>query len=286
MSDVTLLAAFAAGTLALLSPCSALLVPSFFAYAFNTRTALLGRTALFTVGLAAVLVPLGMGSSAASSLVYGHRATVITVAGWTIVALGVLQLLGRSFALPFAARLQARSAGLDVRSGALPTIALGAVFGLAGFCSGPVLGAILTVAATEPVPARGGMLLAVYALGMAVPLFLLAALWDRFDLGRRGWLRGRTVQLGPLRTHTSSLLSGSLFVVVGVLLLRSDGLVGLPGLFGDTTDLELDLQARLGEWLGAVPDWVVPAVLCLAALLWAWRSGGGADVEDDVDVSR
>ncbi|MCQ3971328.1 cytochrome c biogenesis protein CcdA, partial [Klebsiella pneumoniae] len=71
MTDITLLAAFAAGVLALLSPCSALLLPSFFAYAFNTRTQLLGRTALFALGLGIVLVPLGMGSSAASSLVYG-----------------------------------------------------------------------------------------------------------------------------------------------------------------------------------------------------------------------
>ena len=45
MSEVGLLAAFAAGVLALLSPCSALLLPSFFAYAFATRIALVLRTA-------------------------------------------------------------------------------------------------------------------------------------------------------------------------------------------------------------------------------------------------
>ena len=37
----------------------------------------------------------------------------------------------------------------------------------------------------------GGVLLVVYALGMAAPMFVLALLWDRFDLGRRRWLRGR-----------------------------------------------------------------------------------------------
>lgn len=273
MSEVTLLAAFAAGTLALLSPCSALLVPSFFAYAFGTRTALLGRTALFALGLAAVLVPLGMGSSAASSLVYGNRQTMITVAGWAIIALGVLQLLGKGFTLPFVGRLQARTAGIDARAGALPTIALGAVYGLAGFCSGPVLGAILTVAATEEAPARGGMLLAVYALGMAAPLFVLAALWDRFDLGRRQWLRGRPVRLGPVRTHTTSLLSGTLFVVIGVLFLSSEGMVGLTGVFGDTTDLEFDAQAWISDRLAVVPDWSVPALIAVVAAVVALRRG-------------
>lgn len=287
MNEVTLLTAFAAGTLALLSPCSALLVPSFFAYAFGSRTALLGRTALFALGLAAVLVPLGMGSSVASSLVYAHRETVIAVAGWAIVALGVLQLLGRGFTLPFADRLQARTADLDVRTGALPTVALGSIYGLAGFCSGPVLGAILAVAATEEVPLRGGLLLAVYALGMAVPLFVLAALWDRFDLGRRRWLRGRPLRFGPVRTHTTSVVSGALFVVVGVVFLRSDGMVGLGGIFGDTTDLEFDLQARLTDWLGTVPDWSVPAAIALGASWWAWRRARplpAPDEQGDGDV--
>ena len=73
MSDLGLLAAFAGGVLALLSPCSALLVPSFFAYAFSRPTQLLGRTAVFYLGLCLTLVALGVGSSLVSSLFYGHR---------------------------------------------------------------------------------------------------------------------------------------------------------------------------------------------------------------------
>lgn len=288
MTDITLLTAFAAGVLALLSPCSALLVPSFFAYAFNTRTELLGRTALFALGLGAVLVPLGVGSSVASSLVYGHRPTMIAAAGWTIIGLGVLQALGRGFTVPFANRLHDRTSQLDVRSGALPTVTLGAIYGLAGFCSGPALGGILTVAATEAVPARGGVLLGVYALGTAMPLFALAVLWDRFELGRRRWLRGRAVRIGPLRTHTTSLASGTLFVVIGALFLRSDGLVGVTGLFGDTTDLEFDLQVELSRWLGGVPDWVVPAAVAVGTAVWAWRRGQpspAGEVDDDPELT-
>ena len=103
MTEVGLLAAFAAGVLALLSPCSALLLPSFFAYAFASRSALLLRTAALYGGLLLTLVPLGTGASAASSFFYGHRSLLITVAGWSIIALGMMQILGRSFAMPFAA---------------------------------------------------------------------------------------------------------------------------------------------------------------------------------------
>ncbi len=59
MSDPGVLVAFLGGLLALLSPCSALLLPAFFAYSFTSRTRLLGRTALFYAGLCLTLVPLG-----------------------------------------------------------------------------------------------------------------------------------------------------------------------------------------------------------------------------------
>lgn len=276
MSEVGLLAAVAAGVLSLLSPCSALLLPSFFAYAFTSRTTLLLRTAAFYVGLVVTLVPLGIGASAASTLFYGHRQVLIAVAGWSIIAMGVLLLLGRGFALPFSARLQAlASRKTSPRSGLMSTVLLGAVYGLAGFCSGPVLGAILTMAATQDTPVHGGLLLAAYALGMAAPLFVLAALWDRFELGRRPALRGRMVRIGPLTVHSTSLVSGSLLVAIGVLFLRFDGTAGITGLLGlgDTTDLEFTLQQKAADLLGGIPAWAMTGLLAVAAALWAVRRG-------------
>lgn len=280
MSEVTVLTAFAAGALALLSPCSALLLPSFFAYAFERRAALVSRTVVFTVGLAAVLVPLGMGSTLAARLVYGHRQTTLRVAGAVIIVLGLYQALGRGFTLPFTRRLQQVGSRVDRRGGFLSSFALGAVYGLAGFCSGPVLGAVLTMAATSGTAAAGGLLLAAYAVGMAVPLFVLALLWDRFDLGQRRWLRGREIGLGPIRTHTTSLVSGLLFVVVGAAFIAFDGMVGFAGAvgLGDTSDTEFAAQDRMTRWLGGVPGWVVPAAVAVVAALVAWRRMVPADV--------
>lgn len=274
MTDVGMLAAFAAGVLALLSPCSALLLPSFFAYAFASRSAQLARTAVFYLGLLITLVPLGVGASAASSLFYGHRQLLVAIAGWFIISLGVMQILGRSFAVPFAGRFQQVSSRVSSSgSGWLSTLVLGSVYGLAGFCSGPILGAILTMAATRETPVEGGALLAVYALGMAAPLFVLAALWDRFDLGRRRLLRGSMLTLGPISVHSTSLISGVLFVAIGVLFLRYDGTAGITGVlgFGDTTDLESSAQLRISTWLNAVPAWSFPAVVALVAGVVALR---------------
>ncbi len=272
MGEVGVLAAFAAGVLALLSPCSALLLPSFFAYAFASKRALVARTMVFYLGLLITLVPLGTGAGAASALFYGHRPLLIGIAGWMIIGFGVLILLGKGFTIPFVARLNTAVAGRE-GNGWISTLLLGAVYGLAGFCSGPVLGAILTVAATQDSPWQGGVLLAVYALGMAAPLLLLAGLWDRYDLGSRRWLRGRTVTLGRLRVHTVSLVSGLLFIAIGVIFLRYDGTAGLTGSLGvgDLTDVEFSAQQAVTEWTAAVPGWAVPALVALVAVYVAWR---------------
>ncbi len=271
MTEVNLLAALAAGTLSLLSPCSALLLPSFFAYAFASRTALMARTGMFYLGLLITLVPLGSGAAAVSSLFYGHREAIITGAGWTIIVLGLAQILGLGFSIPGVGRLQAWSQRRQSGGGGYgSTLVLGAIYGLAGFCSGPVLGAILTVAATQPNPTQGGLLLAVYALGMATPLFVLAALWDRFKLGQRGWLRGRSVSVGRLQLHTTSLVSGVLFIVIGYLFLRFDGTAGVSAWFGigDTSDLEVTAQNAVARTVADVPFWLVPlAVAVIAAVV-------------------
>lgn len=282
MTEVGLIAAFAAGVLALLSPCSALLLPSFFAYAFATRTALLARTSAFYGGLVVTLVPLGTGASGASALFYGHRSLLIAIAGWVVIGLGVLQILGRSFAMPFADRLQTWSSNQSAKNAGgtttwFSTVALGAVYGLAGFCSGPVLGAILTMAATMDSPLQGGLLLAVYALGMAAPLFVLAAVWERLRLGRRAWLRGRMLRLGPLAVHSSSLVSGLVFIVIGILFLRFDGTAAITGSFGDTTDLEFEAQRWISDVGSHVPGWVIPAGIAVLAAGYAWHRNRRAE---------
>jgi cytochrome c biogenesis protein CcdA len=262
--EVSYLAAFLGGVLSLLSPCSALLLPAFFSYAFQSRRALFVKTAVFYVGLAATLVPLGMGISVISGLVYGQRSALILVSGLVIIALGLLQILGRGFELGPLSRLAGRVRGESTGA----TLALGAVYGFAGFCSGPILGAVLTVAATSGQVFRGASLLAIYALGMAAPLFLIAALWDRFDLGRRPWLRGRELSVGRLRLHTTNLVSGIMFVLLGVVFIAYEGTSALSGLYEENGAVEIAFAAE--QWTRSfasnVPDALVLAVVLAVTL--------------------
>lgn len=250
-SGIGYFAAFLGGLLALLSPCSALLLPAFFAYSVDGRARLVARTGVFYAGLATTLVPLGAAGSLAGRLFYGHRDLLVAVGGWLIVVLGVLQILG----LGFASRRMSEAGGRIRPTTAFSVYALGLVYGLAGFCAGPILGSVLTVAALSGSPAYGGLLLAVYALGMAVPLFVLALLWDRYDLGRRRWLRGRAIRLGSLELHSTSLLSGLFFIALGTLFLVFDGTTALPGLL--SVDDSFAVEERVAALGRSVPDWAL-----------------------------
>ncbi|MFF2580859.1 cytochrome c biogenesis CcdA family protein [Streptomyces goshikiensis] len=268
MTDIGYLAALLGGLLALLSPCSALLLPAFFAYSIDSASRLLARTGIFYAGLASTLVPLGAAGSYAGRFFHSHRDALVLTGGWLIIVLGIAQILG----LGFASRRLSELSGRIRPTTALSVYALGAVYGLAGFCAGPILGSVLTVAAVSGSPVYGGLLLAVYALGMAVPLFVLALLWERFELGKRRWLRGRPLRVGRLELHTTSLLSGLFFITLGALFLVYDGASALPGLLD--VDDSYAVEQRVRSLTGAVPDWALLALVAAAAVavgLAQWR---------------
>jgi cytochrome c biogenesis protein CcdA len=107
----------------------------------------------------------------------------------------------------------------------------------------------LTVAAAGHNPPMGVALLVVFALGMVAPLFLLAAGWDRYDLGRKRWLRGRPIRLGRLCLHTTNLLAGGLLILLGASFIALQGGALLSGTYDD-----LGLSAlgyRIQDWLAS-----------------------------------
>ena len=267
-ADIGYVAALAGGVLAVFSPCGALLLPSFFAYAFDQPGRLLSRTGIFYLGLVTTLVPLGISASAATQFVRSHQEAVVGIAGAVVIVLGLLTALGGGFVLLPRRLVDRPTQGTG--PGAVYT--LGLAYGLTGFCTGPILGSILVLAAAGGQPVRGGALLAIYALGMVVPLAVLSLLWGRLGGRTRRWLRGRELRVGRLRLHTTSVVSGLVLIGVGVLLLVGGGaLVESP-------DLAL-LGARAEEWardIGArLPDEVL-ALVALALtgtwLLRRWRA--------------
>src|SRR5919201_347744 len=120
--------------------------------------------------------------------------------------LGPALLFCLSFAVMFEALLRRASTGG-------PVIA-GLAFAVAWLpCTGPTLGAILTAASTESTVGKGGVLLAFYAAGLAVPFILSALAFTRV-----------TGVFRFFRDHYTVItaVSGVILVVMGVLLFTNE----------------------------------------------------------------
>lgn len=249
------LAAVAGGLLTLLAPCSVMLLPAFFAYAFTSPRALLSRTLVFWLGLLTTLLPLGVLAGSLGALLRTHMETVTLVGGLAVVVLGLMQALAVPLPLPHPGGSSRRDAASP-----LSVYLLGALAGLAGVgCAGPILGAVLVMAGLGGSPLQAALLMALYALGMVLPLGLLALLWDALDLSSRSWLRPRPVRLLGRSTTWTELIGGSLCVALGVLMIVR-GPQGLSaGLLSSAALLEAERRIMAGA--GAVPWWLVLALV-------------------------
>lgn len=256
---IELLVAFTGGILSLLSPCSALLLPAFFAYAFPSPARLAARTAIFYAGMLTLLVPLGIGAGAIGGVLVSQRGALLTLAGVVLIVIGVVQFSRGGFEL-FAPGSASPSISAER---AASTYVLGLGFGLGGFCAGPILGGVLTIAAASGGALPGAALLAAYAAGMAAPLFLLALLWERIGSGTRGRLRGREVRILGVERHVTIVVSSAMFVVLGLVFVLLEGANPAAGLYDaiGLGDLSTSLQTAV---LGA--SRASPAVLGVAGV--------------------
>ncbi|WP_436326017.1 cytochrome c biogenesis CcdA family protein [Brevibacterium sp. FAM 27836] len=266
--DISLISAFIGGILALLSPCAALLLPAFFGSTVGAGSRLVLHGLIFYVGMLLVLIPLGIGAGTLGALFTSHRGAIVLVASVILIVLGIVQFFGFGFdpakVLPGADAARQRSAQA---TGWTKTFLLGATSGIAGVCAGPILGAVLTLAATKGSLALGGIMLAVYGAGMVVPLFIIAALWTRVGTRTRSVLRGGSVTLFGRRIPVVSMVTGILMIVIGIVFWATNGLVSAPSLVPTTTLAHA--QEWVSSWSSTTTDIIVVCVLAvLAIVLW------------------
>lgn len=269
--EISLVTAFLGGVLALLSPCGALLLPAFFASVIGQRMQLILHGGVFYLGLVVTLVPLGLGLGAVGNLLTEYRDALIVTTSIILIVLGLAQATGFGFdmskALPGAASLKQRAHN---RSGFVRTLLLSAASGVAGFCSGPILGAILTLAVAQGNTWNAGVMLAVYALGMVVPLTVLAAGWNKLSPRAMSVLRGRGFQFLGRDLHTTSVITGLLIVAVGVVFWTTNGLVSAPSLL--PTGVQRGLQSYSGVLANPLIDALLLAgVVIVVITVWAVR---------------
>ena len=208
--------------LSFLSPCVLPLVPPYLTFIAGTTiedvaTEKVGRArrdiffaaVLFVAGFSTVFVALGATASFFGQALRAHIATLSLLAGFAIIAMG-LHFLG-----VFRLNLLYREKRLEVQKplGLWGAYVMGLAFAFGWTpCIGPILAAILAIAASEATAVRGAGLLAIYSLGLGIPFLLAAAALGPF--------------LGFLKRFKAHF--GAVERVVGVLLIAT-GIAFLTG---------------------------------------------------------
>ena len=186
MPNVTIVAALVAGMLSFLSPCVLPLVPPYLVYLTGAslerladaeaeprvRRETITAAILFVLGFSTVFVALGASASVIGAVLRAYSGTLAIVAGVGIIIMG-LHFLGLT---PIAWLMREKRFTVAKPVGLWGAYLMGLAFAMGWTpCIGPILAAILAVAASQATVAKGAGMLAIYSLGLGIP-FLIAAL--------------------------------------------------------------------------------------------------------------
>lgn len=223
-TNVSLLAAFVAGVLSISSPCVLPLLPIYLAHIAGVsvgesqqtaRPVVMRNAFAYVLGFSLVFIAFGAAFGAAGALAGSldffstNREWLVRIGGMLLVVLGLHQI--GVFRIPFLYR----GAHLSLDGGSPGTIGSSFIIGVgfgAGWspCMGPILGAILTMAAGQGSIDRAVLLLTIYAAGLAVP-FLAAAM----AIGSLP----RVLRHINKHLHLVTTMSGAVMLGVGVIMI-------------------------------------------------------------------
>src|SRR3989338_446592 len=247
---------------ALFAPCCiTVLLPSYLASAFREKKHILKMTFIFFAGIAVILVPIGLGAAWLARIFQGWHQQMYIIGGLLMIVLAVLSVLGKGLALiPMARRLKPKVDPTHPKS----VFLLGMFSGAATSCCAPVLAGAVTLAVLSGGFWQALVVTFVYVFGMTFPLFITAYFYDKFKLAETNFIKGKLWEVNifskTLFVHSTNLLAGVVFLLMGIVLLWL-GLNG-GGYWGPS------YQVKIGQALNAWSFKIVSMAQQFPELLW------------------
>jgi cytochrome c-type biogenesis protein len=183
--ELNILTAFLAGLVSFVSPCVLPLIPSYLSFLTGTsledlkaqdtasaKGRVLAHALAFVAGFTLIFVCIGLSASAIGAVFANNKDVVARIGGVIIIVLG-LNMMG-VFKIP--ALMMDKRLHLQPRKQSLAISFLVGIGFAAGWspCIGPILSAIILLAANEKIP-QATFLLFVYSMGLAIPFLITAA---------------------------------------------------------------------------------------------------------------
>ena len=271
----TILAAFLSGAVAFFAPCCiTFLLPAYFAFVVKEKKQILKMTLVFALGLATVLIPIGLGLAGLGQFASQFHTEIFIAGGLFMLLLGIFTLLGKSLVMPF----KTDSPNLK-KIDALSIYQLGLFSGFASSCCLPVLAGVLTLSLISASFIQAFLLGWAYVLGMVVPLVVLALLWEKYNLAEHPIMKGRTFTMHifgkKIGLHSTSVFSGAILSLIGLLTLVAAFTHNITATSNEQIQLSMWLQGTQNAILRAaqiIPDWFFLAVLVIITLFLAKKA--------------
>jgi cytochrome c-type biogenesis protein len=214
--SITFLTALGAGVLSFLSPCILPLVPVYLANIAGSsvltpdladRRPVLFHTISFIVGFSLVFVALGASLGLLGAAV--PQEVLEKVGGALLITFGIFLVAATK--VPWLNYEKRLDFGKAKGAGYLRSLLIGVVFSLGWIpCVGPILGGILTLAASSQTVWQGVYLLLAYCVGLGLPFIVVG-----LALGAAS----RYIRWLSRHAFVTSILAAVLLIGVGILML-------------------------------------------------------------------
>lgn len=256
--QLSLLAAFIAGMVALFAPCCiTFLLPTYLANIFREKKKVLGMTFIYSLGIFTVMIPVVLGAKALSQLFFKLHDQTYLIGGGFLLIVGFMSLLGLKLPMP---KISLNRQAKDPWS----TYLLGIFSGIASACCAPVLIGVMALSTLSPTMVQSLLVGFFYVLGMVAPLYLAGLLIDKKNILGVTWLRRPVgeIKLGK-KTYvvlTTNLVSFVLFNLTGlaIILLTLSGKLSMEAGEASITRSIQEVALTVTGWVEKIPflDWL------------------------------
>lgn len=228
--QISLLAAFIAGMVALFAPCCiSYLFPAYLANIFKERKQVLFMTLIYSLGIFVVMLPVVLGARILTAFFMQFHDYAYIVGGIFMIVIAVFSLLGVKLPMPRLSMKQ-KTGKPDIAS----TFTLGIFSGITSACCAPVLVGVMTLSSLSYTTLGALSVGMAYVLGMVSPLYLASLFISKRNILEKPILRKKVTEVfvfgKKYQILVSNLISGAIFFITGVamMILSVMGKLSMP----------------------------------------------------------
>ena len=252
--QISLIAAFFAGMVALFAPCCiSYLLPAYFGNVFKEKKRILLMTFIYSLGIFTVMLPVVLGARALAQYFFKIHDQAFFIGGIFMLLVSVISLLGLK--LPMISIDSKSSGKTDIGS----TFTLGIISGITSSCCAPVLVGVMALSSLTPTAIQSVGVGFAYVTGMVAPLYIASLFIEKRNILQKPILRKliTKIKIGK-KTYpifVSNIISFAIFFFTGaaILIMLELGMLGMPSGESPIVEQMNTVAETITDWSQKIP---------------------------------